>query len=384
MIAKKFKTLSLALIFSVALNIGLVAYFLVQDAPIAVQRGQKRGSPVETTNGGTLAMMASLSFRELVSFLTNRSLVEDGYSKRDLAVAALTAYRHFNLEKALCGKPEQAREFHVSKGEIVEIYPNLTEDQFEAIIRFAYQEKWPLTARGLFLRLQNREEREESLEQAFFHTPEFYAVKQLFQKPGVCQEPHVLLNFIGEGSWELLESVTQEASQGFDCSDERRRALLLNYVALHSPTAAKLLLEMDFDFALKKLDDRGILQLLALLKQQTDLTMRFCVELLKSPRSSLIWDAAAMTLYSYVGEIPIQPIDHKTVLAKFSFGEDKASAPPPVQTAPAVSCYHVVGEGETLWKISRTYKVKVEEIVQLNGLEKDALYPGMTLKLPPK
>ncbi len=141
---------------------------------------------------------------------------------------------------------------------------------------------------------------------------------------------------------------------------------------------------MDFDFALKKLDDRGILQLLALLKQQTDLTMRFCVELLKSPRSSLIWDAAAMTLYSYVGEIPIQPIDHKTVLAKFSFGEDKASAPPPVQTAPAVSCYHVVGEGETLWKISRTYKVKVEEIVQLNGLEKDALYPGMTLKLPPK
>src|SRR3990167_6138713 len=342
MISKKFKTLSLALIFSVALNIGLVAYFLVQDAPIAVQRGQKRGSPVETTNGGTLAMMASLSFRELVSFLTNRSLVEDGYSKRDLAVAALTAYRHFNLEKALCGKPEQAREYHVSKGEIVEIYPNLTEDQFEA----------------------------------FFHTPEFYAVKQLFQKPGVCQEPHVLLNFIGEGSWELLESVTQEASQGFDCSDERRRALLLNYVALHSPTAAKLLLEMDFDFALKKLDDRGILQLLALLKQQTDLTMRFCVELLKSPRSSLIWDAAAMTLYSYVGEIPIQPIDHKTVLAKFSFGEDKASAPPPVQTAPAVSCYHVVGEGETLWKISRTYKVKVEEIVQLNGLEKDALYPG--------
>ncbi|MDE3048042.1 MAG: LysM peptidoglycan-binding domain-containing protein, partial [Verrucomicrobiota bacterium] len=35
-----------------------------------------------------------------------------------------------------------------------------------------------------------------------------------------------------------------------------------------------------------------------------------------------------------------------------------------------------------LWKISRQYKVKVDELVRINGLEKDSLYPGMTLKLP--
>ena len=47
-----------------------------------------------------------------------------------------------------------------------------------------------------------------------------------------------------------------------------------------------------------------------------------------------------------------------------------------------VARYHTVAEGESLWKIARQYKAKVDEIVLLNGIDKDKLYPGMTLKIP--
>ena len=104
---------------------------------------------VEASNAKIISQMSRLTFRELVSYLTNRTLVEEGYSKRDLAVAALTAYHYFNIEKALSGKPEQIRIQRLSDEQTIELYPSLTEAQFEAIIRFAYQEKWPLTAKGL-------------------------------------------------------------------------------------------------------------------------------------------------------------------------------------------------------------------------------------------
>ena len=91
-----------------------------------------------------------------------------------------------------------------------------------------------------------------------------------------------------------------------------------------------------------------------------------------------------MTLYTYAGEMPTAPIDPKAVLARFSPEEPVAAPAPKPQPTPvaAPSRFHVVKDGESLWKISRQYKVKVDEIVKLNELEKDSLFPGMTLKLP--
>ncbi len=152
-------------------------------------------------------------------------------------------------------------------------------------------------------------------------------------------------------------------------------------MALRSPTAAQILLHTDFSFALKKLEDKTILDLLALLKRQTEEGTKFCLELLRSPRSDAIWQASAMTLYAYAGEMPTAPIDPKGVLARFST-EIPVPAPKPEPIAAIPSRFHVVKDGESLWKISRQYKVKVDEIVKLNQLEKDSLFPGMTLKLP--
>jgi LysM repeat protein len=170
-------------------------------------------------------------------------------------------------------------------------------------------------------------------------------------------------------------------TQSADFSEEMRRSFLLGALSNHSTTAARILLKTDFTFALKKLEDKALLDILSLLKQQSAESTKFCVELLRAPRSDAIWQAAAMTLYAYVGEMPTLPLDTKSALARFSATPTQAA---PVQELklPTQSRFHTVMEGESLWKISRRYDVKVEEIVQINGLENTSLFPGMTLKLP--
>jgi len=391
MVPKSFRTLTIALIFSGALNIALVAafaFFNFKDTQISQTISKSFTKELETTNEQILRAMSKLTFRELVSYLTNKDLLEEGFAKRDLALAALTAFHHFNLEKALSSLPAQVRTVQFAENEKIDLFPGLAEDQFEAIIRYAYQEKWPLTAKGLFTLLQKKElPLDESLDLAFAVTTEFHALQTLFQKTGAPQEPSVLLSLVREGSWEILENFTREQSQILDFSIDKRRSLLLSYLSLRSPTAAELLLRTDFVFALKKLEDRGILDLLVLLTKPTEEGTRFCVELLRSPRSDAVWQKAALTLYTASGKAPVEPIDPKTALADFA--PAIAAAPEPAKKAepapvPAKTTarFHVVKDGESLWKISRQYKVKVDEIVKLNGLEKDSLYPGMTLKIP--
>lgn len=376
---KKFRLLTLGLIFSGVLNVVFVVAFAIcncKGAEVPLTREKKEA--LQKTNSQLFAAMSGQTFRELVSFLTNQELVEEGYTKRDLAVSALVSFHHFNLEKALSGLPAQTRSFQVSDSQRVEIYPGLTEEQFEAIIRYAYQEKWPLTAKGLFQILQKKEgARDESLEQAFFHTPEFYALQMFFQKTGAPQENGTLLALALEGNWELLEKVSKNGAPTAD----QRRELLLSYFAQHSIVASQLLLKTDFDFVLKRFDDRAVLDLLTLLKKQTAEGTKFCIDLIRSPRSDSIWQAAAMTLYAYLGEMPVFPIDPKVVLARFT---QEVAAPKPAAVLPTVaaSLVHIVKDGESLWKISRQYKVKVDEIVKFNGLEKESLFPGMTLKIP--
>lgn len=369
MIAKKFKVISLALIFSGALNVALVAvfvYWMVEKTESAPPLKKE----VVTTNSQIFQSMKGLKFRELVSFLTNRERLEEGYTKRDLAVASLVSYHHFNLEKALSAPPSQVRTLLLGKGETINVFPGLTEEQFEAIIRFAYQEKWPLTPKGLFAHLQKQ--RDESLEQAFFLTPEFHAIQVLFQKTGCPQDSRVLLNLILSGTFEVLERFTE-------FSEEKRRGLLLNYLNHRSAIAAQLLIKTDFQFALKRLDDRQVIDLVGLLKDYSEDGSRFCLELLSSLRSDAVLETAALALYAYAKEVPSLPIDPQIALSRFTLREKPVAAP---VVTPSPSRFHVVKEGESLWKISRQYQVKVEEIVAINGLENNSLYPGMTLKLP--
>ena len=388
---KKFRIVTISLIFSGALNIGLVAAFiafLVQDrsSEFKLDGMPKRGSQREEkiSNLALLETLSNRSFRELVSLLTNRELIEEGYAKRDLALAALVAQHHFHLEKALSDSNLQKRQIQLDPNRSIELYPGLTDEQFEAVIRFAYQERYPLTTQGLFALIKKMPiPRDESLEQAFLQSPELYALAVLFQKSDAPQEMSTLLALVSEGSWELLDRFAKEQAQMLDLSVEKRRRLLLSYLAHRSPTAAELLLKTDASFALKKLDDRGILDLLTLAQTKSEDVEKFCVSLLQSPRSDAVWRAAVAKLYAFAGEPLPEPFDLRAAASRFAAAPQPAPAPAPIAQAPKIATrYHVVQEGDSLWKIARQYKAKVDDIIKLNDLNKDRLYPGMTIQIP--
>jgi hypothetical protein len=373
---KKLRILTMAIIGSSILNVALLGSFFYESVR---QRDALSSSKSllksNSVSGQVVASMEGLTFRELVSFLTNKEMVGEGLTKRDLGLAALVAFHHFHLEKALSTSDIPKKLLPISKERQVEVFPALNDEQYEAIIRFAYREKWPLTPKGLFACLQNL--KDASLEQAFAVTPEFYCVQIFFQKSGAKQELSSLLNLVREGSWELL---TQFSSEAMYATPEKRREVLQKYMGAHSKTAAEILLRTDFGFALNQIDDKKMLDLLGLLSVKSEEAVSFCIQILASNRSEGVLQAAASRLYAYAGDTPSLPIDPKDALARYSPGQVKRA---PAQVAQkAASRLHVVKDGENLWKIARQYKVKVDEIVKLNEMEKDALYPGMTLMIP--
>ncbi len=386
-LVKKFRIVTISLVFSGALNIGLVAAFAAfaaQREPAFVLGVRKESSDeCKISNVAALEAMSKRSFRELVALLTNHELVEAGYAKRDLALSVLVARHYFHLERALSTSQLQKRSIQIEPGYSIELYPALTDEQFDAIIRFAYQEKWPLTSQGLFaLMKKSASARDETLNLAFLHTPEMYALQALFPK----SDPALLLTLVVEGNWELLDRFAKEQAQMLDLSAEKRRSLLLGYLAHRSPTAAAFLVQTDSAFVLKRFDDRGILDLLALIQEKSIEAEQFCLSLLQSPRSDAVWRTALAKLYSFAGETLPEGADLHAAAARFSTAP-RAPAAEEVKIAAQQEDkspvrFHTVAEGESLWKIARQYKVKVDDIVQLNDIEGNRLYPGMTIQLP--
>ena len=227
---KKMRVLTIALVFSGALNIGLIATGIFtqcrDDAShLSIRPVAKDKAHLETSVERYFGQMDKRSFHELVSFLTNRDPVDEGYLKRDLALAALVAFHHFHLEKSLAGSPLQRRMLFFGDGSQIEVFPGLSDEHFEAILRFAYEEKWPLTTEGLFKLLKKGQgEKDESLAQAFLVTPEFHALQVLFQKTEAPQLAPSLLALVFEGPWELLDQFAKQQAQLLDLSVEIGRA----------------------------------------------------------------------------------------------------------------------------------------------------------------
>ncbi len=351
----KFRVVTIALIFSIALNIGLLltlgfsAYEKSRDSiPTA-----KLILPSPEVSHELISEMLKLSFPELLVYLTDKTTLTQGYLKRDLALAALAFAHDFNLEKALSSQLPQNALIEIADGKRIAIYPGLNDEQFEAIIRFGYQEKWPLTAKGLFhaLKAWPKETRDSSLSDAFFATAEFYAVQVLFQKTGMPLEPNQLLDLLIDGPWDAVASYYESQSRVLDLTVEKRRYFLQYYLSIGSKTAAKCILQGDYAYGLTQLTDDALLKIL-----EFDGRERLCQDLLRSQRSVEIKDAANQRLSS------------------FTKREKQVVKPTSIE--------HIVQEGESLWKISRQYKVKVEDLIQHNGLEKDRLMPGMVLVIP--
>ncbi|MBI2742640.1 MAG: LysM peptidoglycan-binding domain-containing protein [Chlamydiales bacterium] len=411
------------LIISGALNILLLCtfvYLVLKDreisVPIELRPSSKERSTSAVTNEQLLRSYSMLSFQDLLLRLDNKELVEDGYNKRDLSLACLVAFHHFNLERALGGLELQKRLIpfrNAQGGEQIPlvIYPGLADFQYQAILHYARTEKWPFTPQGLFFEIQRTTfPRDPTLLEAFYLTPHFHTTFLLFTRTGLKMEKEMLVEMVSQGDWNILSAFTDQQRLAQDLSIERRRTLLLEYLNQRSIIAAKLFLEVDLEFACKRMSDAQVLTLFDLLPANYPPLARFSRELITSPRSDAVWKKAAGLLYLATAEAVPEPYDHLATIRKFAPHFLPTPAEPvltaaieePVQasaqalpaavvktkatSAPKQAASkkrtHTVANGDNLWKIARKYRVSVDAIKRANHLETEKLRVGRVLEIP--
>lgn len=353
---KKLRTLSVSLIFSLCLNLGFLVTMVVNGLFVSPSVPVSLVEKNPDWNFALMKKMMHYSFPQLASCLTNQEPAGPHLLKRDLALSALISFHHFHVEKAI-GRIPEGKWLVSDLQEKIYIYCGLTDREYQEIVRFAYEEKWPFTVRGLFLLLKQSLFPDASLRKAFFETDLFRYVQRLFSTTAVFQDPCLLLSMFLEGDWDLFEqAVVREYTTGFEETDlDQRRRLLLTYLKGGSSSAAQLLVATDSAFLESHLDDQNLIVLLKLLPQNSLEANVFCKKLLQSSRAQSVSEAGLDQFPLISQEIPEQKIG---------------------------SLYYTVQDGDNLWKIAKLHQVKMEELLRCNELSTDRLYPGMVLRIP--
>jgi len=405
---RRVKRLTQALLFSVALNIGLLASFAYiafkekhENVAYTPKSAIKEAAEEAESNVSVLRAYSQLPLQELLFKLENNELVEEGLSKRDLALSCLAMFHNFNLERALGGLALQKRVIPFPSADGQEsmdlaVFPGLADYQFQAILQYAKTEKWPFTSQGLFYEIKRSGlQADPSLLEAFYLAPEFHIVQMLFVRTGIAISKEHLVQLVAEGEWKTLKEFTAAQKDLADFTPDRRRALILEYFNGGSKIAARVLLETDLEFSLKRLDDNQSTAMFDQCPEKFPQLELFAKGLLNSPRSDAIWKRAAQSLYALAGEAMAEPYDHQAVLRRFL---PEALPPVPQETAASVlekqdllpvpatkkKQIHVVAAGDSLWKISRKYHVPVDDLKKANHLETEKLRLGKQLEIPEK
>ena len=368
------------LVISAATNVVLIVMVI-----IGFTRGsESKTRPIQestpltenfTSNEGTVEYFRKSSIEQVLVELKNDDEVQEGVTVQQLAVGTLVTFHHFDLPRALLGLPQptETETLLLQDGTEVTLFPNLSRDHYSAILSFGQSEKWPLTSCGLFTLLQQKSNRSnESLTDAFFLTPEFLSVEALFNRSSIVVDKSELLDMLSQGSWSQLTQFARKQRRTQDLSASRRQHLLIDYIASGSEKAAYLMLKTDEVFAAEKLDDVAVATLLQLLDNPTPQAEVFAKAMLISGRSDAVKRAAASCLYQYVGEKPPIPYNHDQAVRRFVAGS----------AAPKAPQQHIVQEGETLWRISRKYRVDVDKIKTANNLQNDMVRAGKKLIIP--
>ncbi len=377
--AKKSRLLTQSLILSGALNIGLLTslfYFISGEKkeaiifdlqPVSVDQ-KKTMKPI--SNEELFSEFSLLPFAELINLLSSQETIEGGYKKRDLALASLVSFHFIDIEKALQGFPIQKKIHRFrskDRAEQVEIvlYPGVTEEQFAAIIRFIKTETFPFTSEGLFLELQQSAlPRNPSLLEAFYLKPEFSAVMALFTRSGLALSKEQVVDLVMQGEWKNLKQFEQEQKAGQDLSNNRLKIFLTEYIRLRSPLAAKILLEWDENYILKRFDEQTLITFLALPLENNSTLEQILKKIVMTSHSELIQQKAAHKLFFFT-ETPF-PKGYDSLRKRSTGSLSKKKI-------------HTVQRGENLWKIGQKYRISIETLKKVNGLKTDKLKPGKEL-----
>lgn len=428
---KRIRRLSLALMISGALNIGILSFFLYwvlrerpptpycELKPASLEQQQISFADCRECQD-VLKELSQQSYFKLIDKLSDTHHIENGLAERDLALAYLISFYHFDMQRAL-PKQTQPRQKRLigwkpkSQEEpvLLSVFPDLTDNQFRRIIEFAKKERWPFTPEGLFILLKMGKKEnsiDTHLAETFFKTSEFWTVELLFKPVEQEISRKEILNLLLEGDWQFLSQFAVQQRKLNDQSVARRQKFLLDYLSKGSSVAASLLLKLDAEFARKKLDDEQVIALLNQMAAGRPESERFAKEMLVSPRSAAVWQHAGKFLYQQTGEEMPVPWNYQMVLDHFITGS-KIDEPLPklksITASPKETSHYdplkkeglfsqkpvfqssatkqvppklyVVQEGDSLWKIARKFNITVDKIKESNHLESDKIKPGMTL-----
>lgn len=413
---QKVRLLTQGLIISGTINIGLIAtfvYFAIKEKPTSLayelshlEEGAYPKKEESLTNEKLLRSLCTMSFPQLLSLLSDKEMVEEGYTKRDLALACLVCFHHFDLERALSNYPLQRRllSFSNAQGDekmTITVFSGLVDYQYLAIQHFAKTEKWPFTPRGLFYEIQGSQGNiDPSLIKAFYLTPEFHTIEGLFQKSNFFIKKEHLLDLLLDVDWIFLSDFVKELMFSKDFSVQRRRDFLIGAIERHSKKAARFLIENDRDYVSRKFDDAHVILILDLLQQKTPETEQFVSEMIHSVRSDAVLVKAILKHHVLNGTAMEDSFDLQKELAQFRPAlpaplqekkkEPEAVVVQPVKAAPVAikekkkpfNGVHTVQEGESLWRIARQYGISIQTIKEFNYLDSDRVHPGQELIIP--
>lgn len=415
---KRSRFLAQALILSGALNIALLAtfcFFLLRE-----QKGQVSfdSPPALTTsadqekslsNAEVLRLLCEKNFQELVDLLSDKAKLEDGYLKRDFALAILVAFHQFNIERALGGGSLQQRQIlfaRHSQGESVDltIFPGLGDEHYKAILQYARTEKWPLTTQGLFFEIRRalsaRQVPDPALIETFCLSQEFLSASTLMNRSGFPMTKEEVLELLSQGDWRSLDRFYAQQKISQDLSPERSRLLVVDYIEQRSSRAARLLLQHDLEFTIRRLSDDQVLFVLDNADFKEKNAQALAKALLCSTRGERVFRVAAAKLYASAGESMPERFNLLAAIQHFCPEALKQAPPSQLPPAPAVPATisnallkvekkkvqkgYIVQEGDSLWKIAKKHKVSIDSIKEINHLESERLKPGQELQLPTK
>ena len=373
----------------------------------------------EKNNVEVLEAFKVLPYEQLIKKLRDDTLVDYGYTKRDLALGCLVKYHDIDIERALGGNPKQHRTVTLLNEEgikeAVVLFPGLRDMHFRKTLGFLRAERWPQTTKGLFFAMKKASTgmTSENME-AFSRREEFMAIEKMFSKAEVRVSKERVLNIIATGTWEMIKDFGEEQRNTPDLSDNRRRLFLLDYIECESVDAAEVLLATDAEFVVEKIDDEHAMMMLDILKNKDGLAWALVNALNDSPRSDGVKNKAQRRLRIWNGEDIAdvddvteenaieEAIEEKTEDAiEEATAEEDAAKEIVKEVAIAEEIlveekydvvieeeqqgqeyeetFYTVESGDSLWKIARKFETDVTTIKKLNGLDDDVIMPGMKL-----
>jgi len=374
------------LILSVGLNAVLIStffYFIIRDNTLqfTYKPKEERYHTEPPLTATLLGRLHALTFDQLVELLSDQRKIEHGYQVCDCALGALAAFHDFDVERGL-GKGSLSKRTWEFSGNCFLLFPGLEDADFEQLRRFAAQEKWPLTPKGLLKKIQQNgmDKSDPSLIHYFCHTTHFVLLETLFARTGLPLQKKMLLALAIESGWEGLDAFYQRQCMGSDFSSEVRQKFLVDALLKGSKSAAYLLLITDPSFASNQLDDTHVLKILTLLTVKTHEALEFAHKVANSPRGDTVREKAVEKVVFFTGKLPDDLTGHfygKPGLKELRplFRQQHPAAPDPRT--------HIIQPGESLWLISKKYQVPMEVLMQTNHLQSETIQPGKSLKIPP-